>query len=452
MENYNPFWGSLFHMFIMQYFHFSFCFNVLIPWCLSAFFVQFEDPNVFVTISFLSCCCITVIFQCKIIVLNNSLFSLWEHLLPCRNSMLEAISSSTRAGPSETSTNSEASGHRPPVSKATTMSPASNSVYFCSLSARVFMHTAGCSTGRDSAAHGDVDRQLECHLSSRRHPAHPGHCLLGCKCPRAKSYWVRASGPEASSAVCERPAIAPCIRYKQKQPQPQQNGAKHVRRQWTQDSWDTRGARECIRRLSGTSGWLGKNYRLPFARLREGGWWPTKPCRSNPSAANVVLAIQSLPRCSLPIAETSRESCALHQSTMTKILPDRRIGNEANRWHTGVRHFARGSATSTADLAPRRLRPTIGLLQVSWRWWCGRILVSRCESPRSQCLRDSRPRRLTLRHPCSCQKVTLPRCCKRLASCVEGKQRARHRVILELELLNQLFESFLCDSCPVVGR
>ena len=35
---------------------------------------------------------------------------------------------------------------------------------------------------------------------------------------------------------------------------------------------------------------------------------------------------------------------------------------------TGVQHTARGSATSTADLEPKRLRPTIGLhLQVSWR-------------------------------------------------------------------------------------
>ena len=65
-------------MFIMQSFHFPCCFNEIrssIPWCLSAFFIQLEYPNVLVTTSFLSCCCVVVIFQCKFITLDNLLFT-----------------------------------------------------------------------------------------------------------------------------------------------------------------------------------------------------------------------------------------------------------------------------------------------------------------------------------------------------------------------------------------
>ena len=62
---------SIFHMFIMQAFHFSFCFKEirsLIHWLLSTFFIQLEYPTFLVTSSFLFCCNMGVIFQCKFVL------------------------------------------------------------------------------------------------------------------------------------------------------------------------------------------------------------------------------------------------------------------------------------------------------------------------------------------------------------------------------------------------
>ena len=71
------FW-SLCHMFIMQSFQFSFCFNEirsLIQLSLITFFIQLEYPTFLITISFSSRCNTGAIFQCKFVILNNLLFS-----------------------------------------------------------------------------------------------------------------------------------------------------------------------------------------------------------------------------------------------------------------------------------------------------------------------------------------------------------------------------------------
>ena len=79
------FW-SLFHMFIMQSFHFSFCFHEiqsLIRWFLNTFFIQLEYPTFLVSSSFLSWFTKRVVSQCKFVILNNLLPSppnFWQRL------------------------------------------------------------------------------------------------------------------------------------------------------------------------------------------------------------------------------------------------------------------------------------------------------------------------------------------------------------------------------------